>query len=352
MFTFRAGLDFPFTSTNITTEKDYYKIKSGIVGTFITPIYAPTLLSSWSGFDIIPRQENITIATIKPGVSGYFYLDGSNWIPSSTSPVYQGIATVRSGLPYWTNESIQFQVKLSGDAIFRELALGYNVPVDIFSYLVNFRIPAIFSQSFEYAITGKTDSTGKITLPESFNNITNPLLKSLGTNRVVIPHTIAGRILTTSAISQPVLLSFNFIPHVTVVNTDLPFQISALPEVLLKVKQETNIKKPFREDHLEIASTQEIVETLDYAADQEIEVAVIAKTNIEAMAIARILISKIQSVNKISSPGDGLEYSLYVTGGIKEKPVISELSNSVMVGFSLKIFNYSVTSKSIKSYIP
>lgn len=351
MFTYTAGIDRPFANENITVDKNTYRVKTGsTTGTFTTPIYAPALLASFEGFDIIPRQENITIAVIKPGTSGYFYLSSNSWLPTAT-PIYQGIATIRGGLRYWSNESIQFVVKISGDATFRELALGYNVPVDIFSYLVNFRIPAIFSQPFEYAVTGKTDSTGKLNLPDGFSNIVNPVIRSLGASRDILPHTISGRTLVTTAFSQPVLLSFNCVPSVKVVNTDLVHQITALPEVMLKVKQETNIKKGIREDHLEIPNNKEIVETLDYSADQEIEVAVIAKTDIDAMTIARILIGKIHAISKVSSPADSLEYSLYVTGGIKEKPVINALSNSVMVGFTLKIFNYSVTTKTTRDYV-
>lgn len=351
MFTYRAGIDTPFASDNIHLVKDFYQVKKGVsFGTFFTPIYAPALSSSFEGFDIIPRESNILVSAIKPGQSGYFRFLNNSWAATPV-PVYQSIATVRDGLNRWDYQSIQFRIRLNEGAIFRELALGYNVPIDIFSYLINFRLPAILSQSFSFAVTAKTDGTGKVSLPEGFSNITNPVIKALSPTRSIIPHTISGRVLTTTSLNTAVLLEFDCTPSVQVINTDLLHQISALPEVLIKVKQETNIKQGIREDHLEILGNREIVESLDYSADQEIEIGVVARTNLESMAIARKLIGNIQSINKISSPADGLEYSLYVSGGIKEKPTINALSNSVMVSFNLKIFNYSVTSKNTRNYI-
>lgn len=354
MYTFRVGIDRPQDAINLVQVHDYYKVKSGFSsGNFTTPAYNGVLNIGFEGFDVIPREDidRISLATIKPGIAGYWHRAGNTWVATST-PVYQSIEVVRDGLPDWCNSSIQFNVKLTGSAAkFRELAIGYNVPVDVFSYLVNFRISSLLSTPFSYSVVTKSDGTGKVLLPSTFSNITVTGLNIIGTGSAVV-YTQSGQVLTTSILNQPMILTFDCTPSVFLIDTELVHQIGALPEVILEVKEESKVRKPFRADYLERQGDSGIIDSLVYVSDLNLAVSVVASSLVEARAIARILIANIQSTAKIFSPADGLEYGLYVNGGIQNKASVGALSNNVMVGFNLKIFNYSVTQKSYENLNP
>lgn len=346
MFVFRAGFDTPFDVSGLKLVDRIhpaYKCPENF-GTLTTPAYNPLMGFNYEGFDVIPRAD-AAIALIKPG-DGFYRWQSGSWQPTNT-PAYYSVAEIRNQINKWTG-AIQFQIKVLEGKIFREIALGCFIPLDILGYLLNFRLPEILSRPIAFYLPMKTSSTGTITLPD-YSQIANLEVRAIG-NNLPTPFTRNGNILSTGLNSQPVYLSFSTIPKVSILDIN-PHQITTLPEILVQPKSERNIRGGIREDWLE-TSNGDLVQSLIYAADQPIEIAVIAKTQIEARNICQQLIYRIQSAGYVFSPADDRKYPLQVVSGVSLKPTIGALSNSAIASFEVKIPQMSFANRSSLPRVP
>lgn len=335
MFVFRAGFDTPAAVNRlklIDRIHPAYKCPDGF-GTLTTPVYNPLMGFSYEGFDVIPRAD-VTIAVIKPGVGFHRWQSGA-WQPAA-NPVYYSVSEIRNQINKWVG-AIQFQIKVVEGKIFREIALGCFIPLDILGYLIKFRLPELLSRPIAFHLPSKTTSTGTLTLPE-YSQPSDIQIRAIGTN-ALINFTRNGNTLTTSVNSQPVYLSFTTTPKVSILDINL-HQITTLPEILIQPKSETNIRGGIREDWLE-TSNGDLIESLTYAADQPLEIAAIAPTQIEARSICQQLIHRIQATGYLLSPADDRKYPLQVISGVSLKPTIGALSNSAIASFVVAIPQFS-----------
>jgi hypothetical protein len=340
MFIFRAGIDRPVMVDGIKLfdrANPAYRCR-GEAGTFVTPIYNPVLGAGYEGFDTTPR-ENTTVAIIKPGVGFHRFQSGA-WQPFPT-PTYYSPEEMRGMIGSWTG-AVQFQIKITRGNLFRELALGCNVPLDILTYLIKFRLPELLSRPIAFHLPARTTATGTLTLP-NYSQIANIQIKLISSN-VIIPFTRTNDTLATTAPNQLVYLSFTSTPKVSILDFT-PHQISAVPEILVQPKSERNVRRSTMADWLETPAQNRIT-SVTYSADQPFEIGVVAENLLDARSICQQLICRIQSIGHLVSPADDRRYPIQVMTGVTNKPNLGALTNSAIASFDVCIPQYAIVNQS------
>lgn len=315
-------------------------------GELLTPLLTPRMASDYLGFELRPSasEQNITVALHKSPNHPYNF-NGNSWMPSS-EPTFYTPDQIRQTLPAWAGP-LQFRLKLerhsNGDSPqLQELKVGYEVPGDRLSYLIDIALPHFFSVPVQLTRWVRPSSDGlSVPLPSSFTPDRLSSVKVLSPELRPQPGTVVTtptpRItLSTPIPQQPSRLIFQFKPRAT--HQPGVYQITELPCVVLRLLDGTNYRRMATEDSIRLPDGQSRLWQTTYLYDQPVEVLVIASEMEDARAIANQLMQRVSSLGHIDAPPSALEIPLHLTQGIRSGDVL-EQNNLITLSFRVALLN-------------
>lgn len=313
-------------------------------GEMLTPLLTPRMASDYLGFELRPTEQNITVALYKSPSEPYAF-NGDRWL-ASPSPTFYTADQIRQTLSAWAGP-LQFRLKLerhsNGDSPrLHELKVGYEVPGDRLSYLIDLALPNFFSVPVQLTRWVRPSPDGlSVPLPSSFtpNRLSN--VKVLSPELKPQPGTVVTNptpkiTLGTAIPQQPSRLIFDFKPKVS--HQPGFYQITESPCVVLRLLDGINYRRMTAEDSIRLPNGQSRLWQTTYLYDQPVEVLVIASEMEDARAIANQLMQRVSSLGHINAPPSALELPLHLIQGIRSGDVL-EQNNLITLSFRMALLS-------------
>lgn len=301
------------------------------IGSFFTSPFEAKLAHSFWGFELQPAEAGIQVALLNQEQNSFSYKDGS-WRAGG----YSSAAEIRAGLSSWHQPGyIQFSIRLErlpdgSSPKVNLLKFGYRATGNILSYLIEYGLPRLFSQT-PVDLVRWTDTE-------------NGTLSDINPDRV----------LSRYAYSLGGLYQINFDYQIPVraITSEL-YQLDEAPIVLLRPRGARNHRKVHGIESVRISDSKAQIVQASTVCDQAIEVTVIARTLADLQAIAEHLVGIIEEQNCVYSPAYGITIGVQAGGiesGINEGSEVDEggLPSST---FTITLLNLPVAERFSQSDI-
>jgi hypothetical protein len=298
-----------------TTEERFVVKEDYPYGELILPVIHPQSATEYFGF-YIHEDEGILVAALAPP-STYKYYEKGQW-HNCQQPIFQAPEMIRAGMPLWEGP-IQFHLLLARGARYKTLNVGYEVPRDLLSYLVEFALPCHF-KPLRVRLARQIYSTpdGEVYFPDGFDVERTSNLKLQLLEKLPVPVTLrSDRVLdVVLSPNTPVQLVFDIEPLVRKRNTT---QIEYLPNVFLDVQDAINGRQLMLSQGVPIDCGEKIFrfDESNEGIDLPIDVQVTAAQEDEANAVAFSLRNYIENNGCLRAPAFDLEFGLRSVGLIK-----------------------------------
>jgi hypothetical protein len=232
---------------------------------------------------------------------------------ASSEPVFYSLPVFAEALSHWY-EDLQVCLLFRDRILLSEVAIGYEVAGDIRDYLFNYALPDLLSLPVRLTIPVNV-SGGKAAIAYT---LTDRLIESAQfkpDGKAPVAATVKEGICTTSVEGRGILSLF-IRPRVEYSESQMLFQISDLPTVLIRRLQLENVRYPHEtEDYFQGSALTRTWST--YLYDQRFEVLVIAPNEAIASLVSKALHARILGAGGIYLKKFGINVPLVLDSGIE-----------------------------------
>jgi hypothetical protein len=279
--------------------------------TIISEVFNPTLVIEY--WDIhLNAVGDFEVGLYQPSRECWLY-PGEGWKPEQN---WLSPAALRCHLKE-VGGDLQFWIK--GKGVFQSLKVGYTVFRDLVEVLCEFILPGQFTRLHSFSVPAKTINQGRhLSFPQNFvpQKIQNPQFKTpdrIAAIPAVVKFSPLDLIQLLEPLSEDSWGQLFFQYEVSAFYSDDPiFQVSQLPCVIFRRKQEENIHRPLWQDGTDSQSV-----FLSYSYDLLFDVYSLGITYAQSQSIASNLMATLEQENKIKIPTHDIEVGIQVVGNGK-----------------------------------
>ncbi len=331
-----AHTRFPLFPKHVKREYDYLLALEETE--LVTPIAHPTQASNWTGFQIHhPKHIQVAVRTptaeqyadphnwqiptaarkFSPNNPGYKVFDGNKWVQVE-KPQFQEASVIRKGMSSWAGP-IQFHLKLQPAAKFKELIFGYEIYLDLFSYIAKTALPNLLKTQVTVVRTDTWVDKGKTKMPNGFDPtlVQEYQIKPLDTPSaaaILVGGDIFASGLAGAAAPHPATLHLKLTPHVEYARG--LYQVEKVPCAVVRFREMTNVYGGTLQETVLVDENQSTSDQLLMGHDIIFDIATMADREEDARAIAAQLMGHLTQRGHIYVPPFDLAFGLHFVGGL------------------------------------